>query len=672
LEWTDQLNAPDLWIEATHGLFWAHAGGLPLRQDQDGSVVRSSLRPYADVYRESIAHPEDFWMRAADAIDWYTKPTIALDNSDPDAWRWFPDGVLNTAYNALDRHVLAGHGDRAALIYDSGMTGARHIYTYAELLENVANFGGALAALGVRAGDRVIIYLPLIPEAVVAMLAVARLGAIHSVVFGGYAAAELAARIDDARPSVLLTSTCGLEPGRKIEYLPIIVRALAMSATPPKTVVVKRREYIADATRLSDGWLDWDELVASARPVAAVPVRATDPLYILYTSGTAGKPKGVVRDNGGHAVALAWSMPNIYGVDAAEVMWAASDVGWAVGHTYIAYARLLAGATAVLYEGKPVGTPDAGTFWRIIRDYRVKALLCAPTAIRAIRQADPQASLLANYDVSSLDTLFLAGERLDPGTYGWAAEKLGKPVIDHWWQTETGWPACANLRGVKPLPVKIGSPSVPVPGYEFKILDVNGDQLPASTEGNIVIKLPLPPGSLLGLWNDSERFRRSYLETFPGYYLTGDAGYVDEDGYLYVLGRTDDVINVAGHRLTTGEMESVVASHPAVIESAVIAVHDDLKGQRPSAYVVLNGESLADQDAVRRELIALVRDQIGPIASFRDVTIVDALPKSRSDKILRRTLRQIAEGEDYETPPTIEDPSVLKSIADATFRDRPV
>ena len=622
---------------------------------------------YADVYRESMTDPDAFWMRAADAVDWVTKPTIARDRA-ADAWRWFPGGVLNTSYNALDRHVLAGNGERAALIYDSAMTGTRHIYSYAELLQEVARFAGALAKLGVGKGDRVIVYLPAIPEAVIAMLACARLGAVHSVVFGGFAAAELAARIDDARPKVLLTASGGLEPSRQVPYLSTIEKAIAMSASPPAAVVVKRRAQIAGQASDYAGWSDWDELIASARPVDAVPVDATDPLYILYTSGTSGKPKGIVRDNGGHAVAMAWSTPNVYDIHPGEVLWAASDVGWAVGHSYIVYGPLIAGATAVLYEGKPVGTPDAGAYWRMIQEYKIKVLFCAPTAIRAIRKVDPAAALLAHYDLSSLETLFVAGERLDPDTYEWATGKLGKPVVDHWWQTESGCPMCANMRGVQPVPIKTGSPSLPVPGYKIEVVDQHGEHVAPGVEGNIVIALPLPPGFLCGLWNDVERFRRSYLETFPSYYLSGDSGYLDEDGYLYVLGRTDDVINVAGHRLSTGVMESVVASHPAMVECAVIGVHDELKGQRPSAFVVLKSGQDIDDDTLRSELIAMVRDQIGPVAAFRDVTVVDGLPKTRSGKILRRTLRQIAEGQDYEIPPTIEDPAVLSAIAEVVRR----
>ena len=534
----------------------------------------SSTRPtYQDVYRASIEEPERFWLEAAEAVDWATPPTRALDDSAAPLYRWFPDGRLNTAHNALDRHVLAGHGDRAALIWDSAMTGQCRSYTYAELLDEVARFAGVLRAQGVAAGDRVVVYLPMIPEAAIAMLACARIGAVHSVVFGGFAAAELAARIDDAEPVALVTASGGLEPGRTVEYLPIVAKALALTATPPRTVIVKDRpEVPGSAADATDGaaWLDWDASMSEAAPVDAVPVAATDPLYILYTSGTTGKPKGVVRDNGGHAVALTWSMRYLYDISPGDVWWTASDVGWVVGHSYIVYGPLLAGATSVMYEGKPVGTPDAGAFWRVVADHGVRALFTAPTAIRAIRKADPDAALLAQYDISSLRTLFAAGERLDPDTYEWAGRVLDRPVVDHWWQTETGWAICANLRGLEPMPIVAGSPSVPVPGYRVRIVDAEGAPVAAGTEGNIVIELPLPPGTLPGLWRDEERYRRSYLSTFEGYYLTGDSGYIDADGYVYVLGRSDDVINVAGHRLSTGSMEAVVAAHPAVAECAVV------------------------------------------------------------------------------------------------------
>ncbi|MBY4127848.1 propionyl-CoA synthetase [Rhodococcus fascians] len=608
---------------------------------------------YRQAFDSSIDNREEFWLAAASGVDWDTPPTTAFDGS-----QWFPRARLNTCVNALDRHVNAGNGDRTALIYDSAMLGLTRSYTYAELLDQVARFAGVLRAQGVGPGDRVVVYLPMIPEAVIAMLACARLGAVHSVVFGGFAAKELAARIDDAEPVLLVTASGGFEPGRVIEYLPLVQRALTLTTANSPTVIVKGREGI-----LGDhDWLDWDTLIADSAAAQPVSVLATDPLYILYTSGTTGKPKGVVRDNGGHAVALTWSMRNIYDVGAGQVMWTASDVGWVVGHSYIVYAPLFAGATTVLYEGKPVGTPDAGAFWRVIRDHGVRALFTAPTALRAIRKVDPHAAELEKYDTSSLETLFVAGERLDPDTYEWISRTLDRPVVDHWWQTETGWAICANLRGLQPLPIKPGSPTVPVPGFQVGILDASGNPVDAGSEGNIVVQLPLPPGALVGLWNDESRFQRSYLDTFPGYYLTGDSGYIDADGYVYVLGRSDDVINVAGHRLSTGSMEAVLAGHPAVAECAVIGIHDDLKGQRPSGYVVLKAGENISEEQLRTELVAMVRDQIGALATFRDVTIVGALPKTRSGKILRKTMRQIVAGEEYGVPSTIEDPAVLDAL----------
>lgn len=624
------------------------------------------MSSYEEAFRQSVEDPEAFWLEAAKAVDWDTAPTRALDDTHAPSYRWFPDGTLNTSVNALDRHVAAGAGDRTALIWDSAMVPAKKTYTYAELLDEVATFAGVLRDQGVVAGDRVIIYMPMIPEAAIAMLACARIGAVHSVVFGGFAAKELATRIDDARPVVLVTASGGLEPGRTVEYLPMVETALGLSKTPPHTVIVKDREQIpgsaADYKTSSAAWFDWDELVADSSPAEPVSVAATDPLYILYTSGTTGKPKGVVRDNGGHAVALTWSMRNIYDIGTGDVWWTASDVGWVVGHSYIVYGPLLAGATTVLYEGKPVGTPDAGAFWRIIAENNVKALFTAPTAIRAVRKADPDAEELAKYSIDSLETLFAAGERLDPDTYAWATRVLDRPVVDHWWQTETGWAIAANLRGLDPMPLKPGSPTVPVPGYRVEIVDAHGELVQPNTEGNIVVRLPLPPGTLTGLWQDEDRYRRSYLDTFPGYYLTGDSGFVDEDGYVFVLGRSDDVINVAGHRLSTGTMEAVVASHPAVAECAVVGIHDEIKGQRPSGYVVLKAGVEIDPETLRQELVAMVRDQIGAVATFRDVTVVQALPKTRSGKILRKTMRQIADHEQYTVPSTIEDPAVLEAL----------
>ncbi len=626
---------------------------------QDGAGVHTGA--YAQAYRESIDEPDRFWLRAAEALDWAQAPTRALD-PESESGRWFPDGRLNTCANALDRHVAAGNGDRAALVYDSAMLGTRRTYTYAELRDEVAHFAGVLSAQGISRGDRVVVYMPMIPEAAVAMLACARLGAVHSVVFGGFAAKELASRIEDAAPKALVTASGGIEPARPVPYLPMVRQALEMVESAPQTVIVKDRDQVAGSAMDHPGWLDWDTLMADAEPADPVPVAATDPLYVLYTSGTTGRPKGVVRDNGGYAVALTWSMSHVFDIHAGDVWWCASDVGWVVGHSYIVYAPLLAGATSVLYEGKPVGTPDAGAFWRVIAEHGVKALFTAPTAVRAIRKADPDSALMAPHDLASLQHLFTAGERLDPDTFEWAGSALGVPVVDNWWQTETGWPITANLTGLEPMPIKPGSSTVPVPGYRVEILDDKGAPVPAGTEGNIGIRLPLPPGTLTGLWGDPERFRASYLSAFPGYYATGDSGYIDEDGYVFVLGRSDDVINVAGHRLSTGGMEAVVAAHPDVAECAVIGIHDDLKGQRPSGYVVLKAGSTIDADALREQLVALVRDEIGAVASFRDVTVVEGLPKTRSGKILRKTMRQIVDGQEVLVPSTIEDMAVLEAL----------
>lgn len=615
---------------------------------------------YSEAYRRSLAEPDAFWLEAAKTITWTKAPERALDDTNPPFYRWFPDGELNTSYNALDRHVEAGRGGQDALIWDSPVTGQQHTFTYEQLRDEVARFAGALGSLGVTHGDRVIVYLPMVPEAVIAMLACARIGAVHSVVFGGFAPKELAARIEDAKPKVILAASCGIEPTRVVEYKPIIDAALALTEHQPDHVVVLQREQAP--AELGERDVDWRELAASASPAGPVPVKATDPLYILYTSGTTGKPKGVVRDTGGHAVALAWSMAAIYDVHPGDVWWTASDVGWVVGHSYIVYAPLLAGATTVLYEGKPVGTPDAGAFWRVIAEHGVQALFTAPTALRAIKKVDPDAKELEKYDLKQFRTLFMAGERLDPETYHWAREKLGTPVIDHWWQTETGWPIAANLRGLEPMDVKPGSATKPVPGWDVRILDQAGDELPAGREGAITIKLPLPPGSLPTLWGDDERYREAYLSRYDGHYLTGDSGYLDEDGYLFVMGRTDDVINVAGHRLSTGSMEAALASHPAVAECAVIGVADQLKGQLPRGFVVLKAGVDTPADQLRDELVATVRRDIGLVAAFRDVSIVDALPKTRSGKILRKTMRAIADGRDEAVPSTIEDPAVLDAI----------
>ncbi|MEU4427911.1 propionyl-CoA synthetase [Actinoplanes sp. NPDC024001] len=615
---------------------------------------------YREAYHRSITDPDGFWREAATAVDWHRDPERILDDSEAPLFRWFPDAELNTCHNALDRHVDAGRGDQPALIYDSPVTGAVRSYSYRELRDEVAIFAGALRRLGVTPGDRVVIYMAMVPEAVVAMLACARLGAVHSVVFGGFGARELAARIDDARPKVIVASSCGIEAGRVVPYQPMLDAALAESAHRPEhRVILQRPESPAV---LADGDLDWAEAIAGAHPALCVPVRATDPLYILYTSGTTGRPKGVVRDNGGHAVALRWSMENIFGVRPGEVFWAASDVGWVVGHSYIVYGPLLAGATTILYEGKPVGTPDAGAFWRVVEQHRVAVMFTAPTAIRAIRKEDPDGKLAAARDLRGLRTLFLAGERLDPPTYAWAGDVLDRPVIDNWWQTETGWPIAASPRGLEELPTRPGSPSVPMPGYRVRIVDESGADVPAGQEGAIVIGLPLPPGCLPTLWHDDERYVRSYLGTFQGNYLTGDGGMFDADGYLYVLGRTDDVINVAGHRLSTGAMEEVLAGHPAVAECAVIGVGDLLKGQVPRGFVVVKGGVDAEPEQLEAELVARVRDRIGPVAALRRVDVVAALPKTRSGKILRGTMRGIADGRDEPVPSTIENPDVLEAL----------
>jgi propionyl-CoA synthetase len=616
---------------------------------------------YADAFRRSVADPGGFWGDAAAAIDWYEQPATVLDASAAPFYRWFTGGVLNTCFNAVDRHVKAGRGEQAAIIHDSPVTGTSAVLTYRELQSETARLAGALRGLGVGKGDRVVIYMPMIPEAVTAMLACARLGAVHSVVFGGFAAHELALRIDDAEPRVVMSASCGIEGSRVVAYKPLLDRAIEMSAhRPGHCVILQRPQAAAAMTEGRD--VDWARAVADAEPAGCVPVAATDPLYILYTSGTTGKPKGVVRDNGGHAVALRWSMANIYDIQPGDTFWAASDIGWVVGHSYIVYAPLLTGCTTVLYEGKPVGTPDAGAFWRVIADHGVKALFTAPTALRAIKKEDPGGDLARQQDLSGLKYLFLAGERLDPETYRWAGSLLGIPVIDHWWQTETGWAIAADLMGLEPMPTKAGSPTVPVPGYDVRVVNSSGAAVPDGTTGEIVIRLPLPPGCLTTLWGDDSRFIDSYLSAYAGYYRTSDAGYLDADGYLYVMGRTDDVINVAGHRLSTGELEEVLASHPDVAECAVIGVHDSLKGQLPRGFVVLKAGVRTDAETLRAQLIELVRDQVGPVASFKHVDIVAGLPKTRSGKILRKTMRGIADGADEPVPATIEDLATLDAI----------
>jgi propionyl-CoA synthetase len=621
---------------------------------------------YTTAYEQALTDPDAFWGRAATAIDWITPPTTVLDDSNPPFYRWFTGATLNTCFNALDRHVEGGRGDQVALYYDSPVTGAKERLTYAELLDQVSRFAGVLRSLGVEKGDRVVIYMPMVPQAVVAMLACARLGAIHSVVFGGFAPAELAARIEDADPKVIVSASCGIEPTRVVEYKPYLDAAIERSSHKPERCIILQREQAPATMGARD--LDWDELMAgeAAQPTECVEVAATDPLYILYTSGTTGRPKGIVRDNGGHAVALRWSMENVYGIGPGDVWFTASDVGWVVGHSYIVYAPLITGATTVLYEGKPVGTPDAGAFFRVIAEYGVKAMFTAPTAYRAIKKEDAAGDLMHRHDLSSLQTLFLAGERLDPDTYEWASERLGVPVIDNWWQTETGWPIAANLRGLEPMPIKPGSPSVRVPGYDVQVLDEQGRPVEPGHEGAICIRLPMPPGTLPTLWNDDERYIAGYLSAFEGYYLTGDGGLIDEDGYLFVMGRTDDVLNVAGHRLSTGSIEAALAGHPAVAECAVIGVADDFKGQIPRGLVVLKGGIDADGDGERivKELVQRVRDEVGAVAALRQVDIVPALPKTRSGKILRKTMREIADGKTPVVPGTIEDASVLDRLTE--------
>ncbi|MGV0794978.1 propionyl-CoA synthetase [Mycolicibacterium sp. XJ1819] len=614
---------------------------------------------YRELYESSIANPEGFWAEAAQAVTWTRAPQQILDDSNPPFYRWFPGAEMNTCANALDRHVAAGRGDQDAVIYDSPVTGTTGRISYADLLDRTARFAGALRDLGVAQGDRVIVYMPMVPEAIVAMLACARLGAVHSVVFGGFAAHELAARIDDAAPKVVVSASCGVEPSRVVPYKPMLDAALGMTAhQPTRCVILQREQCLAEMVAGRD--VDWADALADAEPVAPVPVAATDPLYVLYTSGTTGTPKGVVRDNGGHAVALLWSMRNIYDIGPGDVFWAASDIGWVVGHSYIVYAPLLQGATTVLYEGKPVGTPDPGAYWRVAAEHGVKALFTAPTAIRAIRKQDPDGAHIGRYDLSRLRYLFQAGERLDPDTYAWASEKLGIPVVDHWWQTETGWAIAANPMGIEPLPIKPGSPTLPMPGYDVRILDHDGAQADPGTDGAICIRLPLPPGTLQTLWRNDDRYRAGYLTEYPGHYLTGDGGYLDDDGYLFVMGRIDDVINVAGHRLSTGTIEAVLAEHASVAEVAVIGVADEIKGQVPRGFVVLKDG--ASEDGLTEELVAAVRDDIGAVANFKTVDLVPALPKTRSGKILRKIMRSIAEGHDEPLPSTIEDPGVVEAL----------
>ena len=615
---------------------------------------------YRDVYKSWQDNPDAFWMKAAEAIDWDTPPTKALFDDQAPFYEWFRDAQVNTCYNAVDRHVVAGNGDRVAIIHDSPITGTISNITYAQLQIRVASLAGALSAKGVVKGDRVIIYMPMVPEALEAMLACARIGAIHSVVFGGFAANELAVRIDDCTPKAIIAASCGIEPGRVIAYKPLLDGAIDMADHKPEfTVILQRDQATAE---LGPRDVDWHDCQDGVTPADCLPVEGTHPAYILYTSGTTGAPKGVVRPTAGHLVALNWTMKNIYNVDPGDVFWAASDVGWVVGHSYICYAPLIHGNTTIMFEGKPIGTPDAGTFWRVIEQHKVKTFFTAPTAFRAVKREDPKGELIGKYDLSCLKQIYLAGERADPDTIEWMQAKLDKPIYDHWWQTETGYTIAGNPVGIEPLPVKLGSPTVAMPGYDVHILDDGGHPLPAGELGAIAVKLPLPPGSLPTLWNAQDRFMKSYLNTFPGYYETGDAGMVDEDGYLYIMARTDDVINVAGHRLSTGGMEEVLAAHPDVAECAVIGVTDALKGQLPMGFVCLNKGAATSHDDVIKGCIKMVRDQIGPVAAFKLCTVVDRLPKTRSGKILRGTMVKIADGADFKMPATIDDPAILDEI----------
>ena len=616
------------------------------------------------IYRKSIQDPETFWGEAAEQIHWDRKWDRVLDNDDPPFSHWFPGGMLNTCFNALDRHVQGGRGEQHALIYDSPVTDTVRRYTYRELRDEVAKVAGMLQAAGVEKGDRVIVYMPMVPEALMSMLACARIGAIHSVVFGGFAAKELATRIDDAQPKAILSASCGIEGKRIIEYKPLLDEAIELAKHKVKTCIILQRPQ-AQAAMISGRDLDWQQALKRAEPADCVSVAATDPLYILYTSGTTGVPKGVVRDHGGHAVALEWSMTHIYKVKPGDVYWAASDVGWVVGHSYIVYAPLLHGCTTILYEGKPVGTPDPGAFWRVIRDHKVKVLFTAPTAFRAIKREDPDAKCLTDYDLTGFEALYLAGERCDPDTLHWAQDKLGVPVIDHWWQTETGWAIAANCRGIELLPIVPGSPTKAAPGYDIHILDEAGQPVPDGKIGSIVVKLPLPPGCLPTLWNNDEGFKKSYLSEFKGYYATADAGYRDENGYLYIMARTDDIINVAGHRLSTGGMEEILASHKDVAECAVIGVADQLKGEVPFGFVVLKAGVDRPHEEIVKECVQMVREKLGPVAAFKQATVVQRLPKTRSGKTLRSTMKRIADGTEYKMPATIDDPTILDEITDA-------
>ncbi len=622
---------------------------------------------YKKVYNSWKNDPEAFWMTAADAIDWVTKPSKALFADRAPFYEWFSDSEVNTCYNAVDRHVLNGRGDQKAIIYDSPMTGTKYSITFSELLEKVSVLAGALTNNGISKGDRVIIYMPMIPEGIISMLACARIGAIHSVVFGGFAANELAVRIDDAKPKAILAASCGLEPNRIVEYKPLIDQAIELASHKPTTVVVfQRAECKAELVDGRDH--DWNVFQENAEKAPCVPVKGSHPAYILYTSGTTGAPKGVVRPTAGHLVALNWTMKNFYNADPGEVFWAASDIGWIVGHSYICYAPLIHGNTTLVFEGKPVGTPDAGTFWRVISEHKVSNFFTAPTAFRAIKRMDPKGELKKKYDLSNLRALFLAGERADPDTVNWAENLLQIPIIDHWWQTETGYVIAGNPLGIEKLPIKVGSPTVPMPGFDIKVLDRSGSELPAGQLGSIAIKLPLPPGTLPTLWNAQDRFESSYLNTFPGYYETGDAGIIDDDGYIYIMARTDDVINVAGHRLSTGAIEEVLANHPDVAECAVIGVSDNLKGQLPVGFLCLTAGVDRDHMIIEAECVEMVRKQIGPVAAFKNALVVDRLPKTRSGKILRGTMVKIANNEEFKLPATIDDPVILQEIKDALIK----
>ncbi|RED14276.1 propionyl-CoA synthetase [Pontivivens insulae] len=622
---------------------------------------------YRETYEASLRDPEAFWLEQAKAIDWDQAPTRALDESKAPLYEWYPDAMGNTCYNCVDRHVAAGRGDQAAIIHDSPVTNSKTTITYSELLDQVSRLAGVLRGHGVLKGDRVVIYMPMVPEALVAMLACARIGAVHSVVFGGFAAKELAVRLDDCAPKAVIAGSCGIEPGRVVEYKPLLDEAIELAEAKPDICLILQREA-ALASLMPGRDFDLHDEMGRADPAECVPIAATDPLYILYTSGTTGQPKGVVRPSGGHMVALHWTMKNLYNVEAGDVYWAASDVGWVVGHSYICYGPLLAGCTTIVFEGKPVGTPDAGTFWRVIAEHKVRTFFTAPTAFRAIKREDPKGEFVGKYDMSSLQALYFAGERADPDTVNWAGEMLGVPVIDHWWQTETGYAIVANPLGLEPQPIKVGSPTVPMPGYDVQILSPEGEQMGAGELGAVAIKLPLPPGTLPTLWNAQERYLKSYLTTFPGYYETGDAGMLDEDGYLYIMARTDDVINVAGHRLSTGAMEEALAGHPDVAECAVIGAADTLKGQVPVGFLCLSKGVNRPEAEIVAECVAKVREEIGPVAAFKSAVVVDRLPKTRSGKILRGVMVKIADGTEWKMPATIDDPAILDEIGDALQR----